>query len=108
MNKCIYLKTDENQTFDKEEHIFPAGLGGIEKLPKGYVSDYVNGEVFSKLELIFMRESIIAIDRMFLGPGKRGNLSKKKETKSKMAIYCNSNNKDDISLGYIKKENLIK
>lgn len=33
MKKCIYLKTDENQTFNKEEHIFSAGLGGIETLP---------------------------------------------------------------------------
>ncbi|MGL6186360.1 MAG: hypothetical protein ACRC1T_13420 [Clostridium chrysemydis] len=103
MNKCIYLKTDENLTFDGEEHVFPAALGGIQKLPKGYVSDYVNGKLFSPLELNVMRESILSISRIFIGPGKRGKLNEKSQTKSKIGIYKDSNNEKNISLGYIKK-----
>lgn len=103
MNKCIYLKTSDNQKFEKEEHIIPAGIGGIKKLPKGYVSDYINGEVFSAMELNFMRESIISIPRMFIGPGKRGSLSKKNESKSKVFIATSNNDKNELHLCYIKK-----
>ncbi|MFJ7738750.1 hypothetical protein ACIQ2D_20780 [Lysinibacillus sp. NPDC097287] len=35
MGYCIYYKqTDQQLHFDKEEHVIPAGLGGIEKLKK--------------------------------------------------------------------------
>ncbi len=103
MNKCIYLKeTETTQTFDKQEHIFPAGIGGINKLPKGYVSDKVNGIIFSKLELEFMRKSLIALCRGMEGPGKRGSLSKSKETKS--PIYISNNAMDGESkLSYLRK-----
>jgi len=104
MNRCIYLnETDSTQKFEKEEHIFPAGIGGIQKLPKGYVSDYVNGIVFSKMELGVMRESILAIPRMFEGPGKRGSLSNKNQSKSKISTFTFNNEQNKISLGYIKK-----
>ncbi len=104
MNRCIYLdESDDKQKFENEEHIFPAGIGGIQKLPKGYVSDYVNGIIFSKMELGVMRESILAISRMFMGPGKRGALSKKKESRSKVLIFTTNNDEKNISLGYIKK-----
>lgn len=86
MAKCIYTKLTENDTkFEKREHVFPAGIGGSKMLPKGAVSDYAN-EVFSKLELSFMRDSIISIPRVFHGPGKRGSLSHKKRTKSKISL----------------------
>lgn len=103
MNKCIYLKeTDVTQIFDKQEHIFPAGIGGINKLPKGYVSDKVNGIIFSKLELEFMRKSIISLCRGIEGPGKRGSLSESKETKS--PIYISNNEKyGNSKLSYIRK-----
>ena len=104
MNRCIYLnETDDTQEFKKEEHIFPAGIGGIKKLPIGYVSDYVNGIVFSKMELGVMRESIIAIPRMFEGPGKRGSLTIKNESKSKISTFKFNDEENKVSLGYIKK-----
>lgn len=102
MNKCIYLKeSDETQTFIKGEHIFPAGIGGVRKLPKGYVSDKVNGIIFSKMELDFMRNSVISICREIEGPGKRGALSLKKATKSKVGI--SKDEEGQVKLAYIKK-----
>ncbi|NFA44462.1 hypothetical protein EXM65_18350 [Clostridium botulinum] len=102
MNKCIYLKeSDEIQTFNKAEHIFPAGIGGVRKLPKGYVSDNVNGIIFSKMELDFMRNSVISICREIEGPGKRGSLSLKKATKSKVGI--SKDEEGQVKLAYIKK-----
>lgn len=104
MNKCIYLKEDDAiQTFNKAEHIFPAGIGGIQKLPKGYVCDYVNGTIFSKMELGVMRESILAISRILMGPGKRGSLSEKKESRSKVSVLVTNNDEKSISLGYVKR-----
>lgn len=102
MNKCIYLKeSDDTQTFNKAEHIFPAGIGGVRKLPKGYVSDNVNGIIFSKMELDFMRNSVISICREIEGPGKRGSLSLKKATKSKVGI--SKDEEGQVKLAYIKK-----
>ncbi|MED1490712.1 hypothetical protein [Bacillus smithii] len=75
---CIYhQKNEEYLRFDKEEHVIPAGLGGITKLKKGIVSDEAN-EMFSKIETKALRNSLIAMNRMNLGPGKRGNLNVKK------------------------------
>ena len=70
MEKCIYsLKMSSQATFNGQEHIIPACIGGILKLPKGYVSDETN-TMFSSLEKSFSRDSIISISRTFLGPGK--------------------------------------
>lgn len=78
MGYCIYYKkTDQYLQFDKGEHIIPAGLGGIQKLEKGTVSDEAN-EKFSKLETVALRNSFIAVNRMNFGPGKRGSLNVKK------------------------------
>lgn len=97
--KCIYNgKTEKEASFMKREHVFPAGLGGKNMLNQGDVSDEVN-EFFSKLELEFMRESIIQIPRIFLGPGKRGSLNKKKATKSKIFLM---NNENTFKIGYIE------
>ena len=43
---CIYYGDMPGLTYNKREHIFPAGLGGKAMLPKGYVSDQAN-ELFS-------------------------------------------------------------
>jgi len=100
MNRCIYLKGTEPQlTFTSEEHIIPAGIGGITKLDRGMVSDQCNNK-FSAMELNFMRHSVIAIPRQLEGPGKRGSLSNKKATESFIHIMTDSENKS--SLGYIK------
>lgn len=36
---CIYYGDILGLTYEKREHIFPAGMGGKIMLPKGYVSD---------------------------------------------------------------------
>ncbi|HDR7385739.1 hypothetical protein COL48_08795 [Bacillus toyonensis] len=78
MGYCIYYKkSDEDLKFDNEEHIIPAGLGGIKKLEKGTVSDEANAK-FSKEELVILRNSIIGLNRTNNGPGKRGSLNIKK------------------------------
>ncbi len=103
MKKCIYLKeTEPEVTFKSGEHIIPAGIGGIRKLDNGMVSDKFNTEIFSSIELDFMRNSIIAIPRQFVGPGKRGSLSEKKASKSKVHIVSENGDFSDASLGYIK------
>ncbi|MCW6079680.1 HNH endonuclease [Clostridium sporogenes] len=103
MKKCIYLKkTEPEVTFKSEEHIIPAGIGGIRKLNNGMVSDQFNTGIFSSIELDFMRNSIVALPRQFQGPGKRGALTEKKATKSNIHIMSKSDEFDDVSLGYIK------
>ena len=101
MNICIYSKkTEPNASFKKQEHIFPAALGGIKKLPKGYVSDEINEKFSSELEIEFMREGIISIARQFVGPGTRGNISNiKKATQSK--VHLMKDDDDRCTLGYI-------
>ena len=39
---CIYYGKSENLTYEKQEHVIPAGLGGHIKLGKGVVSDQAN------------------------------------------------------------------
>lgn len=96
---CIYYKDGENLTYTGEEHIIPAGIGGMKKLPKGYVCDQFNNAI-SKLEQRFLRNSILAIPRMFVGPGKRGSLSESKATKSKIQFIKNPDGHVPYSLGY--------
>lgn len=96
--ECIYLKSKEDLTFDSDEHIIPAGLGGIMKLD-GQVSDEANNQ-FSKHEMRFMRESIVSLFRSFEGPGKRGSLSSKKSSKSKIHLL-KSDDEYEFELGYI-------
>ena len=87
---CIYLKDMPELTYHNREHIFPAGLGGKMKLAKGVVSDQANA-CFSSMELKLMRQSLIAVDRMMLGPGDRGSLSPKKASKSLVAVGVEEN-----------------
>lgn len=96
---CIYYGNREELTYASEEHVIPAGVGGMKKLPKGYVCDQFNREI-SKLEQRFLRNSILAMPRMFVGPGKRGSLSESKATKSKIQFIKNPDGQVPYSLGY--------
>ena len=79
---CIYFPDETpNLTYSKQEHIFPAGLGGKSKLAKGIVSDQAN-ELFSKLEIALMRHSLLSFERALFGPGKRGSLIVQNASKS--------------------------
>lgn len=74
---CIYSKRNaQDATFTSQEHIIPKSIGGIYKLPLGWVCDEVNG-IFSKCERNFVHENpLIAIPRMFFGPTGRKNHKK--------------------------------
>ena len=73
---CMYGKSAEG-TFEKREHIIPAFMGGMQKLPKGSVCDEIN-ELFSPMEFHVSQHSILALNRMFYGPGKRGSQNRKR------------------------------
>jgi len=98
---CIYYKDKDSLNYQGQEHIFPAAIGGIMTLPKGYVSDEFNSAI-SKLEQNFIRESFISIARQLEGPGKRGRQSEKYATKSKVFVVQNSTNNCVSGLAYIK------
>jgi hypothetical protein len=66
---CIYSKSEE--VCESREHVLPAFIGGMKKLPLGYVSDKVNN-IFSKMEDYLAHYSHIGFIRSILGPGKRG------------------------------------
>lgn len=101
MNTCIYTKkTEPDVSFKNQEHIFPAALGGIKKLPKGYVCDEINGEFSNKLEVKFLRTGFISIIREFSGPGSRGNISNPKKA-YQSSVTLVKNNNEEYSLGYI-------
>lgn len=95
---CIYYGNERNLTYKKQEHVFPAGLGGIAMLPKGFVSDQAN-ELFSPLEAELMHNSLISIARALFGPEKRGSHSPKKASISNISILKNTDGK--IALGYL-------
>lgn len=97
---CIYYKDHTNLTYDSQEHIIPAGLGGNKKLPKEYVSSQFNNAI-SALELDFLRNSIISINRQLIGPGKRGKLSDKNATKSKVHVLFHPDGY--YGLAFVKK-----
>ena len=50
---CIYLGEQAGLTYHKREHIFPAAIGGIHMLEKGWVSDQAN-EFFHLLSYMFL------------------------------------------------------
>jgi len=104
-NLCIYTKMDDtNATFKSGEHIFLAAIGGKRKLPVSYVSHEINN-LFSKIELQFSRESVIALNRALQGPGKRGSLEANNASESKVCLTY-SNQLDGnmrYALGYIKQ-----
>lgn len=96
---CIYYKDKLNLTYTGQEHIFPAAIGGVEKLPQGYVSDEAN-HYFSKLEQELLKSSMISLSREIFGPGKRGT---DKLGEVKVSIMKDDNN--EYCLGYIFKGN---
>jgi hypothetical protein len=98
---CIYYTSRNDLTYDGEEHVFPAGLGGKTMLPKGYVSDQFNQEI-SKLERKFCNESLFSFPRQFEGPGSRGRLGERHESRSGVLLSIDEG-KDKFSLVYIKK-----
>ena len=89
---CIYLGANEQLTYKKQEHVFPAGLGGKQKLAQGTVSDQAN-ELFSPLELKLMRTSLVSFDRIMFGPGKRGSLLQQNASKSPVNVGIQENGK---------------
>ena len=103
MGFCIYhKKADPDLRFDKEEHVIPAGLGGIKKLEKGTVSDEAN-ERFSKEELVVLRDSLIGLNRMNNGPGKRGSLNVKRTRQPIMQVlrYNKAQSPLEFILGFL-------
>ena len=77
---CIYLGSAPELTYNKREHIFPAGMGGVNTLPQGWVSDRANA-LFSPLEGKLMHLSPVSLDRSLFGPGdRRGRPSKSNVT----------------------------
>jgi hypothetical protein len=99
LSDCIYYKDRPSLTFEKGEHIIPAGIGGQRKLPKGYVSDQFNHDI-SKVEMAFMRQSIIAIPRQLVGPGKRGKTTQK-PTRSPVMVLSQPGPPETHALGYL-------
>ncbi len=98
---CIYYTDKDALHYDSEEHIIPAGIGGVTVLPKEYVSSEFNQEI-SGLELDFMREGLISIPRPIIGPGKRGSLNAKKVTKSRVHVIRITSDESLFALGYTK------
>lgn len=99
---CIYYKNRNDLTYIGQEHVIPAGLGGLAKLPKTFVSDQFNTH-FSKIEQSFLRESIIGGVRQIIGPGSRGRMTERYETKSKVHVLRDYPDGSNLSLGYIRK-----
>lgn len=98
---CIYYPHRDDLSFEKREHVLPAGIGGIKLLPRGFVSDQFNQDM-SKIELRFMRNSIIAMPRQLLGPGKRGKTGIKHATRSEVLLIENNEKPGLFSLGYLQ------
>jgi len=98
---CIYYSQRQDLTYTSEEHIILGGLGGIGKLHRDYVSTEFNNDI-SKLEQLYLRESIVSWQRLIVGPGKRGSLSEKKQSKSKVHILLSTADRDELSLGFVK------
>jgi len=97
---CIYLPDQPGLTYFTEEHIFPAAIGGIATLQKGFVSDQFNNRI-SKTEQDFIRDGLISIRRPIEGPGRRGSHSESKASKSKITV-TRSTDDPGIGLGYLK------
>lgn len=102
MSSCIYLnKTEANLNYTKREHVIPAGLGGINKLPLGSVSDEIN-EKFSRIERIALQKSFVSINREKFGPGKRGSLNINKVNNPLIMLMKEGENSNEIfRLGFL-------
>jgi hypothetical protein len=102
LSSCIYLnKTETNLNYTKREHVIPAGLGGINKLPLGSVSDEIN-ETFSRIERIALQKSFVSINREKFGPGKRGSLNINKVSNPLIMLMREGENTNEIfRLGFL-------
>lgn len=94
---CIYYNNKDNLTYQGQEHIFPASIGGIEKLPLGYVSDQANN-YFSKLEQELLKYSMISMSREIFGPGKRGT-----NKIGEVNVCVMNDEQNNYKLGYLFK-----
>jgi len=103
---CIYYTKRKELHYDSAEHIIPAAIGGIARLPKEYVSREFNTNI-SGLEQDFIREGMIALVRPLVGPGKRGSLSEKKATKSKIQVIRAVGDEVNVALGYSRGRKTI-
>ncbi len=96
---CIYYKNQSPLRYESKEHIFPAAIGGKATLPIEYVSSEFNNDI-SKIEQDFFRKGFVSLLRQFHGPGKRGSLSHKNATKSKVQVLCSDEVVDQFGLAY--------
>lgn len=94
---CIYYNNKDNLTYQGQEHIFPASIGGIEKLPLGYVSDQANN-YFSKLEQELLKYSMSSMSREIFGPGKRGT-----NKIGEVNVCVMNDEQNNYKLGYLFK-----
>lgn len=96
---CIYCKKSNDEvTFNSRDHIIPKGLGGKRRLDKGYVCDTCNNNLLSTLEQFMLRDSILSIPRMFLGPGSEGRMPNKRNDVGKI-VLMKPTNQDIYELG---------
>lgn len=100
MFRCIYSGADESSaTFSDREHIFPKCIGGVRCLPRGYVSDEVNHQVFSGIEQGFARENpLVVIPRMFSPPMGR----KKHTNRERIGVMRDADQGSGFSLGVVR------
>jgi len=99
---CIYLGENSDLHYDSAEHIIPAAIGGKSKLPADFVSREFN-QSMSLLEQEFVRKSLVSLARELEGPGKRGRLGQRYETKSPVQVIHDTGEADSFALGYIQK-----
>lgn len=99
MAYCIYSGADEKSAnFKDSEHIFPKCIGGVNCLPKGWVSDEVNNAL-SKLEFSFARQNPgIVVSRMFLPQTGR----KKHTNRERIGIFKDIDTDSGYMLGFVK------
>lgn len=99
---CIYYGEESSLTYNSQEHIFPATIGGVEKLPKGFVSDQAN-KYFSKLESEMVTSSLFGFEKMFYGPGYRG-----KDKPGRMPItLLTTENSEELGFVFMGKPILV-
>lgn len=99
MGKCIYYKDRQDLTFTKREHIFPRCIGGVNRLNLGIVSDQANEFFANNLEVKTMRESVIAISKILLGPKKKP--SKEKHRHKTLPEFIANKEIDSRTMGKI-------
>jgi hypothetical protein len=100
--QCIYYNDRQNLNFDSQEHVIPAAIGGRSKLPLEFVSREFNSDI-SKLEREVIQHSIVSLPREIEGPGKRGKLTARHETKSDVMILGDADDSSMFALGYVRK-----